>query len=162
VSLMPRTVLVTGASRGVGKGIAVSLPKEGSRVFGTGRTIGNTDLPGDIVRLPCDHTRDDETAAVFARIPAESDGLDLLVNSAWGGYERMTENGTFTWALPFWEQPAHRWSSMMDAGVRAVFVNSSFAAKMMVPRHRGLIMNITYWAARKHRKCHLRDRKGGN
>ena len=81
--------------------------------------IGNADLPDSIVRVPCDHTRDDDAAAVFARIAATSDGLDLLVNSAWGGYERMTENGTFTWTLPFREQPSRRWTSMMDAGVRA-------------------------------------------
>ena len=95
-----RTALVTGASRGIGKAIAVSLAKEGFRVFGTGRTIGNADLPDNIVRLACDHTRDDETSAVFARIATEADGLDLP-----GGYEGMTENCTFTWTLPFWEQP---------------------------------------------------------
>ena len=150
MSLLVKTALVTGASRGVGKGIAGSLAKEGYKVFATGRTIGNADLPDTIVRVPCDHTRDDETAAVFAKIAAEADGLDLLVNSAWGGYERMTENGAFTWTLPFWEQPTHRWTGMIDAGVRAAFVNSSFAAKMMVPKHHGLIVNISYWAARKH------------
>ena len=86
----------------------------------------------------------DESAA-FERLG----GLDVLVNSAWGGYERMVEDGKFTWPLPFWEQPMHRWSSMLDAGVRAAFVASSLAAKLMIPRRRGLIVNISYWAARK-------------
>jgi dehydrogenase/reductase SDR family member 1 len=76
--------------------------------------------------------------------------LDVLVNSAWGGYERMLEDGQFTWPLPFWEQPAHRWPSMLDAGVRAAFVASSLAAKMMIARRQGLIVNISYWAARKY------------
>jgi len=132
-----QTALVTGASRGVGRGIAISLAESGYRVFATGRTIAAAALPDSIIRIPCDQLRDDETAAVFARMAAEADGLDVLVNSAWGGYERMIENGAFTWPAPFWEQPAHRWTSMMDAGVRAAFVAAAHAARLMVPRRRG-------------------------
>ncbi len=76
--------------------------------------------------------------------------LDVLVNSAWGGYERMLEDGRFTWTLPFWEQPTHRWASMLDGGVRAAWVAASLAAKMMIPQRQGLIVNISYWAARKY------------
>jgi NAD(P)-dependent dehydrogenase (short-subunit alcohol dehydrogenase family) len=101
--------------------------------------------PG-VIRIPCDHLRGEETAAVFARIAAEADGLDALVNAAWGGYERMVEDGRFTWQLPFWERPAHRWTSMLDAGVRAAWVASSHAARMMVKRRSGLIVNIGYGA----------------
>jgi NAD(P)-dependent dehydrogenase (short-subunit alcohol dehydrogenase family) len=61
----------------------------------------------------------------------------------------MVENGAFTWGLPFWEQPAHRWTSMIDAGVRAAFVCSAHAARLMVPQRRGLIVNISHWAAQK-------------
>jgi dehydrogenase/reductase SDR family protein 1 len=147
--LMP-TALVTGASRGVGRGIAASLSAAGYRVFATGRTIDAADLPASVTRIPCDHLNDDETAAAFARIAEESGSLDLLVNSAWGGYERMSEGGRFTWSDPFWEQPLHRWESMMDAGVRAAFVASSHAARMMVRERRGFIVNISFWAARKH------------
>lgn len=145
-----RTALVTGASRGLGKGIAATLVTAGFKVFATGRSIRDADLPDAIIRIRCDHTHDEETAAVFALIAAEGNGLDLLVNSAWGGYERMTEHGAFTWTLPFWKQPTHRWASMMDAGVRAAFVNASFAAKMMVPKHKGLVVNLSYWAAQKY------------
>jgi dehydrogenase/reductase SDR family protein 1 len=74
----------------------------------------------------------------------------LLVNSAWGGYERMSEGRRFTWPDPFWEQPAHRWGAMMDAGVRAAFVASSHAARMMVRVQHGFIVNISFWAAQKH------------
>ncbi len=141
------TALVTGASRGVGRGIAISLADAGYRVFATGRSVATADLPADIVRITCDHTRDADVSALFTRI----DSLDLLVNSAWGGYERMVdETGRFTWPLPFWEQPAHLWASMMDAGVRAAYVASVHAARLMVPARRGLIVNISFWAARKH------------
>jgi len=144
------TALVTGASRGVGRGIAIALAEAGFRVFGTGRAIAAAELPDAIIRVPCDHLRDEETAAAFARIATDTGVLDVLVNSAWGGYERMMENGAFTWPLPFWEQPGHRWTGMMDAGVRAAFMTAWYAARMMVPRGRGLIVNISFWAARKH------------
>jgi dehydrogenase/reductase SDR family protein 1 len=141
-----QTALVTGASRGVGRGAAIGLAECGFRVFATGRTVANADLPGAVTRVPCDHVQDDQTAAALARVAG---GLDVLVNSAWGGYERMSEDGQFTWLLPFWEQPAHRWTSMMDAGVRAAFVAASHAARIMVPKKRGLIVNISHWAAQK-------------
>ena len=144
------TALVTGATKGVGKGVAVSLEHAGFRVFATGRSIEDALLPKTVIRIPCDHTNDEQTDAVFDRIAAEGEGLDLLVNSAWGGYERMIENGTFTWNLPFWDQPIHRWNSMMDAGVRSAFICSARAARMMVPQRRGVIVNISYWAARKY------------
>jgi NAD(P)-dependent dehydrogenase (short-subunit alcohol dehydrogenase family) len=142
-----QTALVTGASRGVGRGAAIGLAECGFRVFATGRTVATADLPGAITRLPCDHLRDDQTAAAFAQV---AEGLDLLVNSAWGGYEQMNENGKFTWPLPFWEQPRHRWTGMMDAGLRAAFLAASHAARIMVPRKRGLIVNISHWAAQKY------------
>jgi NAD(P)-dependent dehydrogenase (short-subunit alcohol dehydrogenase family) len=141
------TALVTGASRGVGRGAAIGLAEGGIKVFATGRTVASAELPNDIVRVPCDHLHDDQTTSAFTHV---SGGLDVLVNSAWGGYEQMMENGQFTWAVPFWQQPSHRWTGMMDAGVRAAFVAASHAARIMVPRKRGLIVNISHWAAQKH------------
>jgi dehydrogenase/reductase SDR family protein 1 len=103
-----------------------------------------------VVRLRCDHTRDEETAAAFSRILDEAGRLDVLVNAAWGGAERIFEDGQFTWMVPFWQQPSHRWPSMMDAGVRAAFVAASQAARLMAPQRHGLIVNIGYWAAQKY------------
>jgi dehydrogenase/reductase SDR family member 1 len=139
--------MVTGASRGVGRGVAIALADAGFQVFATGRSIASADLPSGIHKIVCDHLDDRQTEAAFAHLGGS---LDVLVNSAWGGYERMLEDGQFTWPLPFWEQPAHRWPSMLDAGVRAAFVASSLAAKMMIARRQGLIVNISYWAARKY------------
>ena len=96
-----RTALVTGASRGVGRGVVLSLAATGFKVFATGRSIGQASFPEGVIRIPCDHTRTEETDTVFRQIAAQVDTLDLLVNCAWGGYERMIENGTFTWTLPF-------------------------------------------------------------
>ena len=146
--------LVTGASRGVGKGIATALHDAGYRVFATGRTIDKADLPSGITRLRCDHTNDADTDAAFAEIAKASPSLDLVVNNSWGGYERMVDGGQFTWGLPFWQQPAHRWTSMMDAGVRAAWAVSSravplFLSKADSQQPRGLIVNISVWAAQK-------------
>jgi NAD(P)-dependent dehydrogenase (short-subunit alcohol dehydrogenase family) len=146
MTLELETALVTGASRGVGRGIVKSLAEGGYRVYATGRSVATADLPPSVTRIPCDHTQDDQTAAAFGQVTG---GLDILVNCAWGGYERMVENGSFTWMLPFWEQPEHRWTSMMDAGVRAAFVASAHAARLMIPRRRGLIVNVSFWAAQK-------------
>src|ERR1700761_2715543 len=141
------TAMVTGASRGVGRGVAISLAAAGYRVFATGRTIDQADLPASIVRLPCDHTRDQETAAAFQRVGGH---LDLLVNCAWGGYETVMENGQFTWSQPFWERPAKRWSGMIDAGPRAACIAAAHAARLMTAQRRGLIVNVSYWAAQKY------------
>ena len=141
--------VVTGASRGVGRGVAAALSESGTRVFATGRSVASATLPDGVVRVACDHTDDDMVARLFERVEVEAGRLDILVNSAWGGYERMVEDGRFTWALPFWEQPRWRWDAMMTAGVRAAFVASQYAARLMVPARRGLIVNISHWAAKK-------------
>ncbi|MDR6558602.1 NAD(P)-dependent dehydrogenase (short-subunit alcohol dehydrogenase family) [Arthrobacter pascens] len=128
----------------------LALLAAGFRIYGSGRSIEQADLPREIRRLRCDHLKDEETARVFDVIQSECGGLDLLVNCAWGGYEKMVEGGVFTWTAPFWDQPPHRWTGMMDGGVRAAFVCAAHAARVMTPRHRGLIINISFWAAQRH------------
>lgn len=142
--------LVTGASRGVGRGIAAALADAGMQVFASGRTVETSRLPSGVVRAACDHTNDEAVARLFARVHEDGGGrLDVLVNCAWGGYERMVEDGRFTWGAPFWEQPSWRWDAMVTAGARSAFVASQFAARSMVPAKRGLIVNISHWAAQK-------------
>ncbi len=147
--LANQVALVTGASRGVGRGVALGLAHAGAKVFATGRSIvGAAPEPG-ITAIPCDHTDDEAVAGVFRHIDETAGRLDILVNVAWGGYERMVEDGRFTWAAPFWEQPAWRWEAMMTAGVRAAFVASQLAARRMVAARRGLIVHISSFAAQK-------------
>jgi dehydrogenase/reductase SDR family member 1 len=148
--LNDQVALVTGASRGVGRGMATALAHAGATVYATGRSVTQADLPDTVHRMPCDHTDDAAVDRVFERIRAEAGRLDILANSAWGGYERMVEGGRFTWPLPFWEQPRWRWDAMMTAGVRAAFVASQLAARLMVPARHGLIVNISSWPAQKY------------
>lgn len=119
-------------------------------MYVTGRTVTASPLPKGCVPVTCDHANDDQVAAVFARVASDQGRLDVLVNNVWGGYDRMIENGQFTWALPFWEQPLWRWDAMFTAGVRAHYVAGTFAARAMIAQRSGLIVNISFWAAQKH------------
>jgi NAD(P)-dependent dehydrogenase (short-subunit alcohol dehydrogenase family) len=86
---------------------------------------------------------------LFQQVAEENGQLDILVNNAWGGYERMEHDGEFTWLKPFWQQPFWRWDAMFQGGVRAAYTASALAAGMMVGQQNGLIVNISYWAAQK-------------
>ena len=149
--------VVTGASRGVGRGIAEGLGEAGATVYVTGRdekALAETadrvaDLGGTAVAALCDHRDDAATEALFARVRDEG-GLDLLVNSAWGGYERMVVDGEFTWMAPFWEQPTWRWDAMFGSGVRAAYTSSRAAARMMVESRAGRIVNVSSLAGRAY------------
>lgn len=88
-------VLVAGASRGVGRGIAQGLYRAGATVYASGRSIETADLDDAIVRVACDHSDDQSVDRLFERIVTEQGRLDLLVNNAWGGYENMVEDGRF-------------------------------------------------------------------
>ena len=147
---MDRVAVVTGASRGVGRGVATELAAQGFHVFGTGRSVANAKLPASVRRMPCDHTNDRVVAETFAQVLAEVGRIDVLVNAVWGGYERMIENGEFTWERPFWRQPTWRWEAMIGAGVRASFVASQHAASGMVDAGRGLIVHLSSWAAQRY------------
>jgi NAD(P)-dependent dehydrogenase (short-subunit alcohol dehydrogenase family) len=149
--LAGKTALITGASRGVGKGIALELIDAGATVYITGRSTEDMSYAdGRGFALKCDHRDDEQVEAVFRRIMEEQRRLDILVNNVWGGYENMIEGGQFTWSQPFWQQPVWRWDAMFLAGVRAHYIASRLAAQMMVARRRGLIVNISFWAAQKH------------
>lgn len=147
---MSSVAVVTGASRGIGRGAAKQLSEDGWEVFATGRSIVGADLPRSVRRIVCDHTDDGAVERAFDGILHEAGRIDVLVNGVWGGYERMVEDGRFTWGDPFWRQPTWRWTAMMDAGVRAGFVATSLAVPTMMEARRGLVVHLSHWAARKH------------
>jgi NAD(P)-dependent dehydrogenase (short-subunit alcohol dehydrogenase family) len=120
-------------------------------VFVTGRSApDHGPLDERITAIRCDHRLDLQVEAAFELIAREGHAIDILVNNVWGGYERMVEDGAFTWSRPFWEQPLWRWDAMFAAGVRAHYQASRLAAPSMIAQRRGLIVNISFWAARKH------------
>ncbi len=151
MNLDGRVAVVTGATTGVGRGVARELARHGARVFVTGRSAPEyAPLDGNVTRIRCDHRIDSQVQGAFDRIVSEARTVDILVNNVWGGYENMIENGAFTWPRPFWEQPLWRWDAMFSAGVRAHFQSSQLAAPSMIAGRRGLIVNISFWAAQKH------------
>ena len=149
-TLEGKIAVVTGGTAGVGRGVASELAHCGARVFATGRSIRDGERESRITEIRCDHRNDDQVAAAFARVAKEAGAIDILVNSVWGGYERMIEDGVFTWSKPFWEQPLWRWDAMFDAGVRAHYYASQLAARPMVTNGCGLIVNISFWASQKY------------
>ena len=143
--------IVTGGTRGVGRGVARELARQGARVFITGRSAPDHErLEERITVIRCDHRVDTQVDAAFNLILRETSAVDILVNNVWGGYEGMVEDGDFTWPKPFWDQPLGRWDAMFSAGVRAHYQASQLTAPAMIARQRGLIVNISFWAARKH------------
>jgi NAD(P)-dependent dehydrogenase (short-subunit alcohol dehydrogenase family) len=144
---------VTGASRGVGRGIALGLLAAGFRVYGSGRSIDQAELPQGIRRLRCDHLEDEETTHVFETIRSECARLDLLVNCAWGGYEKMVECGEFTWAAPFWEQPPHGWTGIAKAATDKMTSDMAVGVKPhaipVISLYPGLVRTESVLAAAK-------------
>jgi dehydrogenase/reductase SDR family member 1 len=148
ISGRDRVAVVTGAARGVGRGIALVLGEAGATVYVTDRESRQrrySDLPGTVedtaeqvtrrggyaIAVPVDHTDDTAVAALFARVRAEHGGLDLLVANACNGNALPFRGG------PFWTLPIEHWRNMMDVGVRSHLVSAWHAAPLLIER-RGL------------------------
>jgi NAD(P)-dependent dehydrogenase (short-subunit alcohol dehydrogenase family) len=151
-SLSSKVAVVTGASRGIGKGIALALAAEGATVYVTGRTVtpGSYSLPGTVgetaaqctqrggkgIAVQVDHAQDEQVLALFERVKKDEGRLDILVNNAFSLPEDLTV------AKPFWEKPLSN-LEMFEVGVRSNFVAAWHAAKIMVPQKSGLIVAIS-------------------
>lgn len=141
--------LVTGASRGAGRGIALALGSHGCTVYVTGRSqrAGDHALPGTIhetaqaitaaggtgIAVACDHGDDAQVKALFDRITAEQGRIDILVNNAAAIHDALNAPGEF------WEKPLEL-GDLITVGVRSGYVASWHAAPLMAARNRGLIV----------------------
>ncbi|ONM48420.1 SDR family NAD(P)-dependent oxidoreductase [Nocardia donostiensis] len=147
-----RIVVVTGASRGAGKGIALALGESGATVYVTGRTQteGDAPLPGTVfataeeitrrgghgVPVVLDHSDDAQVEAFFADLREEHGRLDILVNNALTVPDGLTEKG------PFWEKPLSL-LDLLDVGMRSSYVSSYYAAPLLVANGAGLVVNTS-------------------
>lgn len=154
---LSKVAVVTGASRGIGKGIALELGRAGAVVYVTGRTVNHGDAPwpgsinetaaavnqlgGRGVAVACDHSDEAQIAALIARVRNEQGQLDILVNnaSAFG----QTSDGYPLDEAPFWEHPVALWDAMHTVGLRSHFIASAHAAPLMIRQRSGLIVNIS-------------------
>jgi NAD(P)-dependent dehydrogenase (short-subunit alcohol dehydrogenase family) len=155
-----RVILVTGASRGIGRGTAVALAAPGTTIYVTGRTTraGTAALPGTIhetvaeiarrggqgIAVACDHADDAQVAALFAKVAQETGRLDLLVNNVTAIPDELVLPGGF------WEKPLAM-QAILDVGLRSHYVASWHAARMMVPARSGLLVMVSSPGAR----CYL-------
>ncbi|CAH3172326.1 unnamed protein product [Porites lobata] len=154
--LSGKVCIVTGASRGIGKGIALMLAKAGATVYITGRTLDATEgrtgslrqtaeeigqeSTGQCIPVQCDHGDDQEVQKLFDKVSKEQNGrLDILVNNAFKGVKVINENEE----KPFYEQPANVWDEVNNVGLRSNYIAAWHAAKMMVPAKQGLIVNVS-------------------
>ncbi len=147
--LKDRVALVTGASLGVGKGIAIAFGAAGATVYITGRSGKTGDNPfggtvfataeevtqrgGRGVAVVCDHSDDDQVRALFKRIENESGRLDILVNNATAIPNGLTDSG------PFWNKPLD-FVKVLDVGLRSNYVATWLAASMLI-RNGGVVFN---------------------
>jgi len=149
---MSLVALVTGASRGAGKGIALALGATGATVYVTGRTRndGDSELPGSLastakeidvrggvgVPIVCDHADDEQVEAAFARVAAREQGrLDVLVNNAFAIPDGITSR------RPFWDKKLEQ-QMVLDVGLRSTYVSSYFAAPLLINGGR-LVVNTS-------------------
>jgi NAD(P)-dependent dehydrogenase (short-subunit alcohol dehydrogenase family) len=147
--LKGKIAVVTGASRGIGKGIALALGEQGATVYVTGRTTGDgertidttarlvTEAGGEGRAIQCDHGDDAQIAELFAKIGKEVDHIDILVNNvykipnppAWGG--------------GYWDHPIQVWDDQVGIGLRAHYVASWHAAKLMFAADAAAMVNVS-------------------
>jgi len=159
-ALAGKVAIVTGASRGIGKGCALELAAAGAVVYLTGRSVREGDAPlpgtvgataaeieaagGEAVAVACDHRDDAAVEALFARVDAERGRLDVLVNNAFLIPPELTAGKRF------FEAPLSNWDDMIDVGTRSAYVASAFAARRMTEHRTGLIANISSSGAAKY------------
>ncbi|MFM8861667.1 MAG: SDR family NAD(P)-dependent oxidoreductase [Acidimicrobiia bacterium] len=147
-----RVAVVTGASRGIGKGIALELGASGATVYVTGRSVEPGAIPGTIgqtvaeieelggtgIAVACDHHDDAQVEALFARVAADHGRLDILVNNVYSAPDLVPWLGK-----RFWELPIEAWDQVIDIGTRSHYVASVFAAPLLLANGGGLIVNVS-------------------
>lgn len=156
-----KIALVTGATRGLGKGIALQLASAGALVYITGRTMRSTsklgsleqtaqeisDRGGKCIPVQVDHEKDEQIKALFDKIDREQNGkLDILVNNAYKGVNTIFDNTK----VKFWEQPPEVWDDINNVGLRNHYICTVYAARLMVPKKQGLIVFISSFGGSKY------------
>jgi NAD(P)-dependent dehydrogenase (short-subunit alcohol dehydrogenase family) len=154
--------LVSGASRGVGRGIAVSLGAAGWTVWVTGRSnraTGSTShLPGSIettaeavdeaggtgVPWLCDHRSDESVQDLADAMSRRHEALDLLVNNTWAGYERLNAGAWEEWNAPFYDQPLELFDSMIASGIRSHYLTTGRCARLLMAAPAALVVTISF------------------
>lgn len=160
-NLKGKVALVTGATRGIGKGIAIGLGEAGATVYVTGRSVNadsDSSLPGSLsetrsaveqaggicIPVQVDHNNTEQVANLFEQIKTEQHGqLDVLVNNVYAGVSALRK----AYGKPFWESEPELWDHVNHVGLRSHYFASVLAARMMTQRRSGLICTISSWGS---------------
>ena len=143
-----RVAIVTGSSKGVGRGTARALGSKGFTVYLTGRTIEGLEAcaaevnerGGKGIAVECDHSDDAQVRALFERVEREAGRLDLLVNNAASVHEDLARPAAF------WEKDL-KLIDMVQVGLRSDYVAAFYAAPLMIRTGKSLIANISFYGA---------------
>jgi dehydrogenase/reductase SDR family member 1 len=159
--LTGKVAVVTGASRGIGRGIALELGAAGATVYVVGRTATATatsigsleqtvtavgELGGQAIAAPCDLTDAEDVAGLFARVRREQGGVDILVNCVFNSAQFVDSVGT-----PFWQLPAGIWTDVVDLGTRTAYTAAVHATPLLLDRPGALIVNVSGRGAESYR-----------
>ena len=153
-----KVTLVTGATRGIGKGIAIGLGEAGATVYITGRSLNRSnsggisgslhetqlaveEAGGICIPVQVDHSDDEQVRLLFERIQDEQGQLELLVNNVYSGVQALRD----AYGQPFWECEPSLWDANNNVGLRSHYIASVFAARMMTQHQHGLICTISSW-----------------
>ncbi|HLO50171.1 MAG TPA: SDR family NAD(P)-dependent oxidoreductase [Kamptonema sp.] len=154
-----KITLVTGATRGLGKGIAIALGEAGAIVYITGRSTEQSNAGNDIsgslkdtqlavetaggvcIPVQVDHSDDEQVRLLFDRIQNEYGQLDLLVNNVYSGVQALKD----AYGKPFWDSEPDLWDACNNVGLRSHYVASVLAARIMIPHRQGLICTLSSW-----------------
>ena len=162
--LTGKIALVTGASRGLGKAVALELAQAGAQVIVTGRstrghstqselpatTIDDTvdaiqEAGGKAEAVKCDHTDTAAVRALVDYIGKQHGKLDILVNNAWGAHDPHDESES---GEEVWEEPLDQFKHMLLAGPYSDYITSLLVLKyLMGPIQKGLIITTTWHTA---------------
>mmetsp|Transcript_17793 Transcript_17793/g.36966 ORF Transcript_17793/g.36966 Transcript_17793/m.36966 type:complete len:345 (-) Transcript_17793:31-1065(-) len=138
-----KVAVVTGASRGIGKGIALELSREGFTTYITGKTLSGplsleqtvseaAGYSGPVIPVQCDHNDDSQVASLFSRVMDDCGRLDLLVNNAFSLPSNFEEEGASSLFGNFWDLPNEAWDSVHGVGLRSHYVASKEAVPVMI------------------------------
>jgi NAD(P)-dependent dehydrogenase (short-subunit alcohol dehydrogenase family) len=153
-----KVTLVTGATRGIGKGIAIGLGEAGATIYITGRSLNSSnsggisgslretqlaveEAGGICIPVQVDHSDDEQVRLLFERIQDEQGQLDLLVNNVYSGVQALRD----AYGKPFWECEPSLWDASNNVGLRSHYIASVFATRMMTQHQHGLICTISSW-----------------
>lgn len=155
--LAGKVCIVTGATRGIGKGIALQLAEKGGKVYITGRTLDppkGSSVSGSLrdtaveiqarggtcIPVQCDHSKDADIERLFEQVKRENEGrLDVMVNNAYSAVNAIFDN----MGVKFWETSPDMWDTVNNVGLRNHYICSVYASRIMVPQKQGLIVNIS-------------------